>query len=50
MQILDDQIIDSQTYMPVLPAIIIVSEVCIPEDNWLIMGKGPLVNVCISVS
>ena len=50
MQILSDQIMDSQAYMSVLPVIITVSEVCVPGDNWLVMGENSSVNVCISVN
>ena len=50
MQILDDQIIDSQAYMPVLPAVIIVPEVCISGDNWLAIGEGPPANMCVSIA
>ena len=36
--------------MSVLSAVIIVSEVCIPEDDWLIMGEDFSANMCVSVS
>ena len=36
--------------MPVLPAVIIVSKVCVPEDDWLVMRESLSVNVCVSVS
>ena len=50
MQILDNQIMNSQAYIPVLPAVIIVPEICISEDDWLIMGEGLSVNMCVSIS